>query len=616
MVKEAYKLLKSQLGYDYSIMKDRIGMDLYGPGSSTWGNGRVVYGAWREDGDDPIWNVGGIECGFAASSTHFWDADAGDESTINIANDLNQCPLGSGIPNAYQKALKYFQGYWELFPVTEYCFEAPDGHRARLYDNTPKNIRWFQYHGLIDFYKTSYAYLYLASGAYYLQTDEGKTTKFIHYSSDGPLVLLVNAETRDNIVWEILGRVAHLLADMSVPAHIHNDPHPCWIDINYGVVHIHVENGDQYELWAGGAGTGSDGNCNNPINRIYAYDYGVSQALQQGGFINVTSKTNPLRYLFYSTNQIADHFGSLATQYAVDYGGLWNPGDNNVNYYYGSEYYSHLYSVFASLGPAVTSQSDFENSKIPTMNTAFVFSIRAIAGLLHYFATQVGLQPIYPLQVSISGPSVGPCQTATWTANASGGYPPYSYVWYQMWSSGGGGSELGSISSAGTIRPDRPIDQWWQIATGNPLQWYWCGGNGYLRVDVTDTHGTLVSAQKYIAGAGGGGGLAKMNNTNAEEMTLANEIPEIFSIGSHPNPFNPSTTITYQLPFDSRVQLSVFDALGRQIETLIDETKSAGFYLASFDASRYPSGVYFGRICVTPNMGKPFVQTIKLLLTK
>jgi hypothetical protein len=197
MVKEAYKLLKSQLGFDIPIMKDRIGMDLYGPGSSTWGNGKVIYGAWREDIDDPIWNVGGIECGFVASSTHFWDADAGDESTINIANDLNQCPSGSGIPNAYQKAVKYLQGYWNLFPVTDYCFKAPDGRNARLYDINGKNIRWFQYHGLIDFYKTSYAYLYLASGTYFLQTDEGKTTKYIHFSSDGPFVLLINEETKN-----------------------------------------------------------------------------------------------------------------------------------------------------------------------------------------------------------------------------------------------------------------------------------------------------------------------------------------------------------------------------------------------------------------------------------
>ena len=133
---------------------------------------------------------------------------------------LNACPSGDGeIPNAFQKALKYYEGYWDLIDVgTEYCFKASDGHKARLYDINSKSIRNFQYRGLIDLYKTNYVYLYLASGTYFLQTDEGKVTKFIHFSSS-PMVLQLNDETRDNIVWEILGRIAHLLEDMSVPAH-------------------------------------------------------------------------------------------------------------------------------------------------------------------------------------------------------------------------------------------------------------------------------------------------------------------------------------------------------------------------------------------------------------
>jgi hypothetical protein len=370
MVKEAYKLLKTQLGYDIPIMRDRIGMTLSGPGGATWTNGTVVIGAWREDIDDPVWNVGGLECGFVGSSTHFWNADLGDASTINIANDLNSCPLSGGeIPNAYQKALKYYNGYWQLAAATDWCYKY-EGIKARLYDTNGKSIRWFEYHGLASLYNTSYVYLYLPTATYFLQKEDGKTYKFVHYSSNNPLVMLLNDETRDNIVWEVLGRIAHLLGDMSVPAHAHNDPHPCWVHIVHPLGTVHVENGDKYELWTGGAGTGSDYNCNNPIYHIYGYDYGQSQASLQGGFLNVSTKANPLRYLFYSTNQIADHFGSLAMQNAPDYGGLWNPGDNDVNYYHGSDYYTELNSIMNGLGPAITNQTDFENSKVPTMNSA------------------------------------------------------------------------------------------------------------------------------------------------------------------------------------------------------------------------------------------------------
>lgn len=117
MTKAAYKLLRTQLGIEIPVMRDHMGLDVNGPGDGTWVSGLVVTGAWREDVDDPVWNVGsefgGLGCGFVSSATHFWDADAGDESTMNLANDLDRCPYGNGeIPNAYQKALRYYYGGW------------------------------------------------------------------------------------------------------------------------------------------------------------------------------------------------------------------------------------------------------------------------------------------------------------------------------------------------------------------------------------------------------------------------------------------------------------------------------------------------------------------------
>ena len=150
-----------------------------------------------------------------------------------------------------------------------------------------------------------------------------------------------------------------------------------------GSVIIHIENGDLFELWEGGSTSGSEYNCNNPVGHVYGYDYNESNALSQGNLINVFGKQNPLRYLFYSTNQIADHFGSLATSYAVHYGGLWNEGDNTVNSYnYGSDYYSELYNVMSTLGPPVTDQANFESSKTATTNSAYLLAIRAVSRCL------------------------------------------------------------------------------------------------------------------------------------------------------------------------------------------------------------------------------------------
>ena len=62
---------------------------------------------------------------------------------------------------------------------------------------------------------------------------------------------------------------------------------------------------------------------------------------------------------------------------------------------------------------------------------------------------------------------------------------------------------------------------------------------------------------------------------------------------NYPNPFNPITTIKYNVPFKSSVTIKIFDILGKEVETLVNEEKDAGYYQTSFDASRLSSGIYF-----------------------
>lgn len=103
----------------------------------------------------------------------------------------------------------------------------------------------------------------------------------------------------------------------------------------------------------------------------------------------------------------------------------------------------------------------------------------------------------------------------------------------------------------------------------------------------------------------------------AEQGALAKIVPGQFALSqNYPNPFNSSATIKYQLPADGAVRMSVFNVLGQEVVTLVNESRSAGFYTARFDASHLPSGVYFARISVTSSEGKPIVQTIKMQVTK
>jgi beta-lactamase superfamily II metal-dependent hydrolase len=75
------------------------------------------------------------------------------------------------------------------------------------------------------------------------------------------------------------------------------------------------------------------------------------------------------------------------------------------------------------------------------------------------------------------------------------------------------------------------------------------------------------------------------------------ELPRNFLLEQNsPNPFNPSTTINYQLPVDSRVTLKVFDVLGQEVATLVNEDKKAGRYEVEFNGSKLSSGVYFYRL--------------------
>ena len=89
-------------------------------------------------------------------------------------------------------------------------------------------------------------------------------------------------------------------------------------------------------------------------------------------------------------------------------------------------------------------------------------------------------------------------------------------------------------------------------------------------------------------------------------------IPMEFSLSQNfPNPFNPTTQISYSIPQKSFVNLKVYDLLGKEISQLINEEKEAGIYEVNFDASNLSSGVYFYHI-----EAGDFIETKKMILLK
>ena len=104
----------------------------------------------------------------------------------------------------------------------------------------------------------------------------------------------------------------------------------------------------------------------------------------------------------------------------------------------------------------------------------------------------------------------------------------------------------------------------------------------------------------------------KTNNSTGIDKGNFNTLPREFILfQNYPNPFNPSTTIQFQIPNSSFVNLKVYDILGREVTTLVNEEKSAGVYEVEFNADDLSSGIYF----YTLKAGK-YLQTRKLILMK
>ncbi len=90
------------------------------------------------------------------------------------------------------------------------------------------------------------------------------------------------------------------------------------------------------------------------------------------------------------------------------------------------------------------------------------------------------------------------------------------------------------------------------------------------------------------------------------------ETPNDFQlVQNYPNPFNPDTKINFSLPVTGNVKLEIFDILGRSINTIVNEELNAGSYSVNWDASNYPSGIYFYRL-----EGSDFIETKKMVLIK
>jgi hypothetical protein len=109
-------------------------------------------------------------------------------------------------------------------------------------------------------------------------------------------------------------------------------------------------------------------------------------------------------------------------------------------------------------------------------------------------------------------------------------------------------------------------------------------------------------------------------NSNFEYFFLESDVsinpPGNFSLTqNYPNPSNPNSKINFELPVTVKVNIKIYDILGREVMTLLDETREADYYTVEFDGSNLASGVYFYRI-FAEGEGQKFTRTLKMLIVK
>ena len=148
-----------------------------------------------------------------------------------------------------------------------------------------------------------------------------------------------------------------------------------------------------------------------------------------------------------------------------------------------------------------------------------------------------------------------------------------------LWGIAKSPSSLYAVGSNGTI-----------LKKDESSQYTYCGNNNKKVLVCHNGHTICVSINSIPAHLAHGDYLG---NCGDQLVTLPTE----FELkDNYPNPFNPMTRIDYNLPFDSKVSIQVFDAVGREVATLVNDNQKAGYYSVDFNASNLASGIYFYRM--------------------
>ena len=156
----------------------------------------------------------------------------------------------------------------------------------------------------------------------------------------------------------------------------------------------------------------------------------------------------------------------------------------------------------------------------------------------------------------------------------------------------------------------------WQLVEGTDTLPLNLGSQGFSPGDIGNLRNVIIDTTTNIIYIGTAKGLYKKALVTSIEDYIVNLPSEYLLYQNYPNPFNPSTTISYLLPERSFITIRVYDILGKEIRSIIEEEQSAGQYELEFESNNLPSGFYIYVLTASSENGLYIKEGKKMILIK
>jgi len=219
------------------------------------------------------------------------------------------------------------------------------------------------------------------------------------------------------------------------------------------------------------------------------------------------------------------------------------------------------------------------------------------------------------LSVNIDGPAqISPGVTYTYSANVSGGGSPYQYSWYNRRDCDKGKSVIEDKVSP----KSPPCNVWTGPFSSEQTIQISRDENFSLKVIVTDyCNSTTEDVQSVLVAKGPGKKEAyNLLNPEKEDEIILENTNTSSTTRIYPNPFNPSTTIEYNLKESGIINISIYDITGRIIKILVNGEKAKGTHKIIWDGKDESGNIYSSGIYICRIIGKNLIENHKLFLQK